>query len=1354
MTCVEMEARIAEFLAGELGDRSGVEGHLVACPDCRGKFSIARSAWLAADEWRIPGPSGDAIASTLAALEPAPPSKALMRFLQAGTLAASVVIAFVIGTSTREKPIAEETPTVAVQPGPPASTGLASLRPSVGLLFVQDEEGRPAGELAITRLSVKVDIRDGIARTEIEETFQNRTDRRLEGTFQFPLPPDASISRLAMEIEGKLMEGEVVERQKARQTYEGIVRSMKDPALLEWMPGGLFQCRIFPIEPRSDKRIVIAYTQALSVFDGGARYVYPLAGESTRELGIGRFEFAAMIRAGSKIVKAGSTSHDAATIRLDDRTMRTTFAISGFRPKSDLVVAYETENSQELQVSAHRPEGSEPGYFAVFFTPRIDVEEGLRKDRKLFFLLDVSGSVALAELEAARKVVRRMVDALGPGDRFQIGCHNLMVGAMPEPVAPDEAGKRAAGRYLADLARAGASDVASALETVLTHHMSDNGELVYVGEGTPTWGEKDPAKIIARLRAAIGTRRISIRTVAVGSDAEKGLLESISREFNGGSHAISPSDDVASRADEIARTLGRSALSHLKAEFEGAVTDAAPGTLGSLHFGERLLVTGRYGAGPVTLTLKGSVHDRQVERRFTLALPEREAGNPHVKRLWAQRRLADLVAQGEAKRDEVVKLSVAHQVMTPHTSFLVLENEKAYEQYQIDRTKKDSDQTKDPRLADARRLFQECLADFAARRYDAVIDKCDRILAINPTHALAAEVKDETQRLRHREDPTGPERLLKKWSEGESHSSQEWDQLHRKLVGKSRVDEQGKNAQSEEHYGLALRYYDSGDFEKSESECAKALSLNPSHGASHALMLEVQFALGKGKVKPQSLEFETTIQMATARQQQVIFEVREAMDKGIRDYNLGKYDDAERQFRTVIEYAKWLPSGAGIDAQRKQASEMLEKNRVARPVPGQSEPALQASAATIKPGLPSEGTLGKLVNSDIYDFDPAFSTLPGQQFSTFLETVEQTANGGLAFTVGEGTRTRTPMFSTRFLGGREPTGASFTLVEPPGGYYIGGTGFTDIDGRGVRSWRGPRDLLGIARGVDGSYLDDQWGVDRDNLDSLTANLNAVTQRLDDRLEQVRAEDARIGQSGIPSLRLTELEDSYQQMARERQRLQETIASLNAVGVQTDYIAPRKALSGKVTAVAKELDLVVLSIGRDAGVNEGDEFTITRASTFICKIVVDRVDKPWAAGRVALKGKAEPLVGDDASNNAPTTPGQITTPTIKVAWSSGIEVHLSGADRYGLQAGHEILLSRNDKYVAVVRVYEVNGTTAKARVAPGLRGIPIEVGDPGIVIRSPLELWSVLPIHIRQDILSERALAAARFKLRALKGGTP
>jgi len=67
--------------------------------------------------------------------------------------------------------------------------------------------------------------------------------------------------------------------------------------------------------------------------------------------------------------------------------------------------------------------------------------------------------------------------------------------------------------------------------------------------------------------------------------------------------------------------------------------------------------------------------------------------------------------------------------------------------------------------------------------------------------------------------------------------------------------------------------------------------------------------------------------------------------------------------------------------------------------------------------------------------------------------------------------------------------------------------------------------------------------------------------------------------------------------------------------------------------------VVISIGRDAGVNEGDEFTLYRGGTFVGKIAVDKVDRAWASGRIILKGKEEPRIGDQASNNVLATPGK-------------------------------------------------------------------------------------------------------------------
>ncbi len=133
---------------------------------------------------------------------------------------------------------------------------------SLGSLIVNLPDGRNE-PLTVGYHKVSVDIRDQIARTTIEESFVNHTDARLEGVFHFPLPQDASISGFGMWIGNDLVEADVVEKQRAREIYETILREKRDPGLLEWTGGNIFKARVFPIEADSEKRIKIIYTQVL-----------------------------------------------------------------------------------------------------------------------------------------------------------------------------------------------------------------------------------------------------------------------------------------------------------------------------------------------------------------------------------------------------------------------------------------------------------------------------------------------------------------------------------------------------------------------------------------------------------------------------------------------------------------------------------------------------------------------------------------------------------------------------------------------------------------------------------------------------------------------------------------------------------------------------------------------------------------------------------------------------------------------------------------------------------------------------------------------------------------------------------
>ncbi|MHC4778689.1 MAG: VIT domain-containing protein, partial [Planctomycetota bacterium] len=132
-----------------------------------------------------------------------------------------------------------------------------------GTLSVPNREGKKTN-LRVDELDVQVIIDGRIALTRIEQIFANDTDRRCEGRYAFVLPPGATLSRYAMYTsETRLVEGEIVDRQRGKHIYTEIVRRMQDPALVEWQQGNLFTARVFPIEPRSKKRILFSYTQVL-----------------------------------------------------------------------------------------------------------------------------------------------------------------------------------------------------------------------------------------------------------------------------------------------------------------------------------------------------------------------------------------------------------------------------------------------------------------------------------------------------------------------------------------------------------------------------------------------------------------------------------------------------------------------------------------------------------------------------------------------------------------------------------------------------------------------------------------------------------------------------------------------------------------------------------------------------------------------------------------------------------------------------------------------------------------------------------------------------------------------------------
>ena len=138
--------------------------------------------------------------------------------------------------------------------------------------------GTPPQELEVRDQHVGVTIREGVARTTVDQRFFNPSQTQVEGYYWFTIPEGAAVDRFALEVNGALVDGEVIERKQAAAAYEAAIRQAFDPALLEWIDGRTFRARIFPIPAAGDRRVVLSYIELLPTVDGRTHYVYPMGG--------------------------------------------------------------------------------------------------------------------------------------------------------------------------------------------------------------------------------------------------------------------------------------------------------------------------------------------------------------------------------------------------------------------------------------------------------------------------------------------------------------------------------------------------------------------------------------------------------------------------------------------------------------------------------------------------------------------------------------------------------------------------------------------------------------------------------------------------------------------------------------------------------------------------------------------------------------------------------------------------------------------------------------------------------------------------------------------------------------------
>jgi predicted Zn-dependent protease len=566
---------------------------------------------------------------------------------------------------------------------------------SLGSLIVNLPDGRNE-PLTVGYHKVKVEIRDQIARTTIEESFVNHTAGRLEGVFHFPLPQDASISGFGMWIGNDLVEADVVEKQRAREIYETILREKRDPGLLEWSGGNIFKARVFPIEAHSEKRIKIVYTQVLPLRGGKYRYGYGLRSELLQTKPLRELSLTVTVNSALPLKSIACPTHGA-RIQQTEHSGQVEFAAQEYTPTRDFEVVCEVNPGQaDVVVVPHR-RGSD-GYFLVQITPP-GGEGKLERDvvadgagLKLVFLCDTSASMDAVKRKEQAEFIATMLASLGDADRFNLVAADVGTAwAFSEPVAANAENTAKALAFLDGRLSLGWTDLDRAFGDVLKK-TPPAAQIVYVGDGIVSSGDTDPTSFVKRLGLLLADNERALHAVTVGNTFETGVMRGIASSGGGSTRTIGGEQTAPLVASELLRELAQPGLRDVNVEFRGMKVAAVyPERLPNLAAGTQQILVGRYlpegkdQQGEVIVT--GRRGGEQVRFVAKVQVKDAEAGNSFIPRLWARGHLDHLLAQGgsAAVRDNVIALSEEFHIITPYTSLLVLETEADRERFGVQR---------------------------------------------------------------------------------------------------------------------------------------------------------------------------------------------------------------------------------------------------------------------------------------------------------------------------------------------------------------------------------------------------------------------------------------------------------------------------------------------------------------------------------------------------------------------------------------------------------------------------------------------------------------------------------------------
>src|SRR5262245_9310419 len=555
--------------------------------------------------------------------------------------------------------------------------------------------------LSLQVMKVDVEIDNQHARVKVLQIFDSHTNQVLEGKYLFALPPQSSLADFAVWDGDLRLPGVILEKRRADQIYSEIKNQEIDPGLLQQDDerGGTsaFSAKVFPIPAYGSKRVELEYTETLPVENLTSRFSFPLKPTFGPPQHVGELQINVQALSDSPIspLNFHSKSYAMKAVKTGPNESQYEFRARDVDLKEDLSFDYTINVPQSaLSWIAHRaPEritaydlrdpalaatnlANLDGYFqaTAIFNERFSAASGERAPRNILLMLDTSLSMNGEKLSRAVEAIDFFLHSLQPRDRFNL----ILFSDRVEPLSPNplpataENVERGLG-FVKSSTLGGGTDLNQALlKAVELADAFPPGErsLALISDANPTLktvSVKRIAQAFDRANASDTLPKTRLFALAVGSDANRSLLEELTRNCKGYFAESRETEDISAQLKIIFARMGSPSIDGLQFTASDPKNFSYIYALQSPHGfdGSSAAFVGRYKkpSPNAEVKIEGRSGDRPVVVSRQVPLPELDTDQDHLPRLWARARVDALIHEmnlnGEREDyiSEIIRLS-------------------------------------------------------------------------------------------------------------------------------------------------------------------------------------------------------------------------------------------------------------------------------------------------------------------------------------------------------------------------------------------------------------------------------------------------------------------------------------------------------------------------------------------------------------------------------------------------------------------------------------------------------------------------------------------------------------------------